>query len=52
MREYYAFRFQQHANEGQTLILGGRLFQQFIVDAYTCTEEARLRYIRDHQNDF
>ena len=52
MREYYAFRLQQRANEGQTLILGGRLFQQFIVDAYTCIEEARLRYIRDHQNDF
>ena len=34
------------------MILGRRLFQQFIVDAYTCIEEARLRYIRDHQNDF
>uniref|UniRef100_A0A2N9FGK8 Helitron helicase-like domain-containing protein n=1 Tax=Fagus sylvatica TaxID=28930 RepID=A0A2N9FGK8_FAGSY len=51
MREYYAYRLQQHPNEGHTLILGGRLFQQFIVDAYTCIEEARLRWVRDNQED-
>ena len=52
MREYYVFILQQHANEGQTLVLGGRFFQQFIVDAYTCIEEAHLQYIQDHQVDF
>jgi hypothetical protein len=36
MREYYAYRLQQRSHEGTTLLLGGRLFQQFIVDAYTC----------------
>jgi hypothetical protein len=51
MREYYAYRLQQRPNEGHTLILGGRLFQQFIVDAYTCIEEARLRWVRDNQED-
>ena len=31
------------------LLLGGRLFQQFIVDAYTCIEEERLRWFRTNQ---
>ena len=51
MREYYAYRLQQRPNEGHTLILGGRLFQQFIVDAYSCIEESRLRWVRDNQED-
>ena len=37
MREYYTFRIQR-LREGNTLISGGRLFQQFIVDAYCCIE--------------
>jgi hypothetical protein len=51
MREYYAYRLQQRPNEGHTLILGGRLFQQFIADAYTCIEEARLHWVKDNQED-
>ena len=42
MREYYAFRIQQRLSEGNTLISGGRLFQQFIVDAYCCIEGIRF----------
>ena len=34
---------------GQTILCGGRLFQQFIVDAYTVIEEERLRFIRKKQ---
>jgi hypothetical protein len=49
MREYYAYRLQQRSHEGTTLLLGGRLFQQFIVDAYTCIEEERLRWVRTNQ---
>ncbi|XP_077242429.1 uncharacterized protein LOC143882934 [Tasmannia lanceolata] len=49
MREYYAFKIQQRQNESQTLILGGRLFQQFLVDAYTSIEEERLRWIWNNQ---
>ncbi|PIA61360.1 hypothetical protein AQUCO_00300717v1, partial [Aquilegia coerulea] len=45
IREYYAFRIQQRENEGHTLIMVGRLFQQFLVDAYTSIEEERLRYV-------
>ena len=46
MREYYAYRLQQHFHEGKTLLLGRRLFQQFIVDAYTSIEEERLQWVR------
>ncbi|XP_038720003.1 uncharacterized protein LOC120012639 [Tripterygium wilfordii] len=49
MREYYAYRLQQRHGEGQTLIRGGRLFQQYIVDAYACVEEQRLCFIRHNQ---
>ena len=49
MREYYAYRLQQRSHEGRTLLLGGRLFQQFIIDAYTCIEEKRLRWVRTNQ---
>ena len=45
MREYYAYRIQHRRNGGQTILCGGRLFQQFIVDAYTAIEEERLRFV-------
>ncbi|KAK4594131.1 hypothetical protein RGQ29_017994 [Quercus rubra] len=44
MREYYAYRLQEREHEGHTLVYGGRLFQQFDVDAYTCIEEIRLMW--------
>ena len=49
MREYYAYRLQQCFHEGKTLLLGRRLFQQFIVDAYTSIEEERLQWVRFNQ---
>ncbi|XP_020113189.1 uncharacterized protein LOC109727463 [Ananas comosus] len=51
MREFYAYRIQNRSNEGKTLIRGGRLFQQYIVDAFTCVEEERLSYIRNNQSN-
>jgi hypothetical protein len=49
MREYYAYRLQERESEGKTLHHGRRLFQQFVVDSYTCVEQSRLRYFRDKQ---
>ena len=46
MREYYAFRIQQRLSEGNTIISGGRLFQQYIVDAYCCIEGIHLWWIQ------
>ncbi|XP_038706450.1 uncharacterized protein LOC120001991 [Tripterygium wilfordii] len=45
-REYYAYILHQRNVADGLLHLGGRLFQQYIVDAYTCIEDERLRYIR------
>ncbi|XP_057421492.1 uncharacterized protein LOC130715411 [Lotus japonicus] len=49
IREYYAYRIQQRSLEGKTLISAGRLFQQYIVDAFTAIEEDRLRWVRKNQ---
>jgi alkylation response protein AidB-like acyl-CoA dehydrogenase len=50
MREYYAYRLQTRQDEGRALIYGGRLFQQFVVDAYICIEAIRLMWVRRNQN--
>jgi hypothetical protein len=50
MREFYAYRLQERQGEGHTLIYSGRLFQQFVVDAYTCIEGIRLMWIRNNQS--
>lgn len=51
MREYYCYRIHYRANEGTTLFRGGRLLQQYLVDAYTAIEEQRLRWMRNNQNE-
>ncbi|XP_071704160.1 uncharacterized protein [Rutidosis leptorrhynchoides] len=51
MREYYCYRIQQRENEATTLLRCGRLFQQYLVDAYTAVEEQRLKWLRHHQNE-
>ncbi|KAL6549360.1 hypothetical protein OROHE_008477 [Orobanche hederae] len=51
MREYYCYVIQYRDNEGTTLLRGGCLFQQFLVDAYTSIEEQRLRWTRNNQDD-
>ncbi|CAF1801401.1 unnamed protein product [Brassica napus] len=42
IRQYYASQIQTRPNQGMTLIKGGRLLHQFIVDVYTTIEEDRL----------
>ena len=49
MRDFYCFRIQQRLNEGKTLLLAGRLLQQYNVDGYMAIEEERFRYIRNNQ---
>ncbi|XP_019157027.1 PREDICTED: uncharacterized protein LOC109153628 [Ipomoea nil] len=48
-REYFAYRLHERLEEISTILYARRLFQQFIVDAYTMVESARLIYIRTHQ---
>ncbi|XP_019160729.1 PREDICTED: uncharacterized protein LOC109157284 [Ipomoea nil] len=48
-REYFAFRTHERSNEISTIMYAKRLFQQFLVDAYTMVESSRLLYIRSNQ---
>ncbi|XP_013594329.1 PREDICTED: uncharacterized protein LOC106302348 [Brassica oleracea var. oleracea] len=49
MREFYAYQIQTRPSEGMTIIKGGKLFHQYIVDAYVATETERLRFISLNQ---
>ncbi|XP_024963780.1 uncharacterized protein LOC112504042 [Cynara cardunculus var. scolymus] len=49
MKQYYCFRLQQRLHEGKSLLLGGRLLQQYIVDSYMAIEEERFRWIINNQ---
>ncbi|CAN6826533.1 unnamed protein product, partial [Brassica oleracea] len=49
MRQFFAFRIQERENESHALLYSRRLFQQFIVDAYTTIESIRLRYLKLNQ---
>ncbi|KAL3627507.1 hypothetical protein CASFOL_028870 [Castilleja foliolosa] len=49
---YYSFQLQDRANMYSLLLNGGRLFQQYLVDAYTCIEQSRLDFINANQNLF
>lgn len=50
MRQFFAFRSQERANECHTLLRSNRLFQQFLVDTFTMIETNRLSFIRYNQS--
>src|SRR5882762_11425979 len=50
-RCYYAFRLQRRPGEPPALLRGGRLFQQYVVDAWASTEQSELNWIRHHQKE-
>ncbi|MCO5576566.1 hypothetical protein L7F22_030378 [Adiantum nelumboides] len=49
-REYYAYRLQVFPDTNACLLCGGRLLQQFMVDAYYTIEDCSLSWIRNHQH--
>ncbi|XP_074296486.1 uncharacterized protein LOC141626705 [Silene latifolia] len=50
MREFFAFRImERNVERGCALLVARRLFQQFLVDAYTMIETERLNFIRRNQ---
>ncbi|XP_021991362.1 uncharacterized protein LOC110888130 [Helianthus annuus] len=51
MQEHYCYRIHYRNNEGTTLLRGGRLFQQYLVDSYAAIEEQRLCWMRNNQNE-
>ncbi|XP_022041031.1 uncharacterized protein LOC110943602 [Helianthus annuus] len=51
MREFFAYRVQDRTNHFSLILNSRRLFQQFLVDAYTMIETERLNFIRFQQHD-
>ncbi|GKA76485.1 putative PIF1 DNA helicase/replication protein A1-like protein [Tanacetum coccineum] len=50
MKEYYSYIIHQRPDQGNTLLKGGRLFQQYLVDAYSAVEEQRLKWTSNNQD--
>ncbi|XP_013713624.2 uncharacterized protein LOC106417353 [Brassica napus] len=50
LRQFYAAQIQTRLNQGMTLVKGGRLLHQYVVDVYTAIEEDRLRWVRNNQD--
>ncbi|KAF7334120.1 ATP-dependent DNA helicase [Mycena venus] len=46
---YYAFRLFQRDGEFSTILRGGRLLQQYMVDAFASADQNRLTYFRRNQ---
>ncbi|XP_048432531.1 uncharacterized protein LOC103927733 [Pyrus x bretschneideri] len=51
MRAYITYHIQEREPSLTTLLKGGRLFQQYLVDSYATLEEDRLDYIRQNQKN-
>jgi hypothetical protein len=49
-REYFSARLHIRDHDHQTLFRAGRLFQEYIVDAFAQIEQNRLRFIRFNQD--
>ncbi|XP_050380064.1 uncharacterized protein LOC126797485 [Argentina anserina] len=52
MRSFITYYLHDRNNSMNTVLKGGRLFQQFLVDAYATVDENRLDYIRQNQDKF
>jgi hypothetical protein len=52
MAEFYGYRLQHRNTDGIVLLRGGRLRQQYIVDAYAAIEQNRLKYLRLNKKNF
>nr|GEW49848.1 DNA helicase PIF1, ATP-dependent [Tanacetum cinerariifolium] len=48
-RRFSATR-RRRSTEGTTLLRGGKLFQQYLVDAFTAVEEQRLKWTQNNQD--
>lgn len=49
-RQYYAYKLHFREPSETLIFLGGRLFQQYVVDNYIKIESARLNYLRFKQD--
>ncbi|KAK1382976.1 hypothetical protein POM88_020711 [Heracleum sosnowskyi] len=51
MKEYYSYKLQVSKDEGLHVRLAGHLYQQYVVDAFSCIEQAHLWWLRTHQTE-
>ncbi|KAK9063108.1 hypothetical protein SSX86_016978 [Deinandra increscens subsp. villosa] len=51
MNMYYSYQIHERAGVYTHLLNGGRLFQQYLVDAYISIERNRLEYFAENQSD-
>ncbi|EEC81941.1 hypothetical protein OsI_25815 [Oryza sativa Indica Group] len=51
VRDYYCYKFQMRCGIFNSILHGGRLFQQFAVDMYIKVESSRLDYVRNNQKE-
>nr|XP_043616301.1 uncharacterized protein LOC122588246 [Erigeron canadensis] len=51
MREYFAYTIQERMNGYSLLLYSRKLFQQYMVDAYTMMEIERLSYVCHNQSN-
>ena len=51
MRAYYAYVIQERLGHGSTLTKGGRLYQQFLVNAFMNVEQECLDFIHSNQQN-
>ncbi|KAK9074699.1 hypothetical protein SSX86_003017 [Deinandra increscens subsp. villosa] len=51
MREFFSYRIQDRTDNFSLILNSRRLYQQFLVDAYTMIESERLGYIRNKQSN-
>ena len=49
-RHVIPIQYYQRQDEAKTLLLGGKLLQQYIGDSWAAAEQSRLRWIKTHQS--
>ncbi|CAN1837196.1 ATP-dependent DNA helicase pif1 [Linum perenne] len=47
--DFYAYRIQTRLGESTNLLISGKLFQQYVVNAYAMVEAERLDWIKNNQ---
>jgi hypothetical protein len=52
MAKFYDYQLQHRDTDGITLLRGGQLRQQYILDAYVVVEQTRLMYLCLNQKKF
>ncbi|ETW85281.1 hypothetical protein HETIRDRAFT_44213, partial [Heterobasidion irregulare TC 32-1] len=50
-RCYYAYRLMRRLLDPETIFRAGKLFQQYVVDAWASIESSNLFWIRNHQKE-